>query len=102
FAACGYAVRLPWCVLDAAEYGVPQHRERLILMGAKVGLPLPNYPDAISLPASSIRGKSLLPTGPSCREALADLPDAEDFEELLHRDEVAVAEWGDPSPYASI
>lgn len=37
FAAKGYQVRLPWRVLDAASYGVPQHRQRLILFGAKKG-----------------------------------------------------------------
>jgi DNA (cytosine-5)-methyltransferase 1 len=31
----GYKVRTPWKVLDAANYGTPQHRERLILYGAK-------------------------------------------------------------------
>ena len=38
FKSKGYAVHLPWKVLDAADFGVPQHRERLILMGAKRGL----------------------------------------------------------------
>ncbi len=83
FGKCGYSVRLPWEVLDAAEYGVPQHRERLILMGAKAGLFLPLYPDATCLPPKSARSRSLLATGPTCRDALADLPEAEDFEELL-------------------
>ena len=30
FEAVGYAVRTPWHVFDAARFGVPQHRERLI------------------------------------------------------------------------
>jgi DNA (cytosine-5)-methyltransferase 1 len=46
FARVHYRTRLPWRVLDAAEFGVPQHRERLILMGAKEGLRLPEYPAA--------------------------------------------------------
>jgi len=35
FAHRGYRTRLPWEVLDTANFGVPQHRERLILMGAR-------------------------------------------------------------------
>ena len=35
FQSLGYAVTLPWRVLNAASLGVPQDRERLFLMGAK-------------------------------------------------------------------
>jgi len=35
FEDCGY--RLFWRVLDSADYGVPQHRERLIIVGVKEG-----------------------------------------------------------------
>ena len=51
FQAIDYEVRLPWKVLDAADFGVPQHRERLILYGARKGLPLPKYPAASTRPA---------------------------------------------------
>jgi DNA (cytosine-5)-methyltransferase 1 len=44
FDRAGYAVRLPWRVLDAAHFGTPQHRQRLILFGSKKGSPLPDYP----------------------------------------------------------
>lgn len=33
FAECGY--QLHWRVLDAADYGAPQHRERLIIVGTR-------------------------------------------------------------------
>jgi DNA (cytosine-5)-methyltransferase 1 len=99
FARLGYRTRLPWNVLDTAEFGVPQHRERLILMGAKNGLRLPDYPGAGFRPADvEIRG--LLPKGPSCRDALGDLPNAEHFDDLVHSDEVPTASWGRPSRYA--
>jgi DNA (cytosine-5)-methyltransferase 1 len=99
FARAGYRIRLPWTVLDAAEYGAPQHRERLILMGARKGFRLPDYPEAISRPAD-VEGRGLLPRGPSCADALNDLPDAEQFFELRHSDEVSTEEWGKPSRYA--
>lgn len=99
FAGSGYRVRLPWRVLDASDFGVPQRRERLILMGARRGLPLPEYPPA-AFRRVDRAGLCLLPRGPSCRDALADLPNAEEFEELLHSDEVPVAGWGRPSRYA--
>lgn len=57
---------LNWEVIDAADYGVPQHRERLILVGHKQGkftFPLPTHgPDAQN-------GKSLV----SVEAAIADL-----------------------------
>jgi DNA (cytosine-5)-methyltransferase 1 len=99
FAGLGYRTQLPWKVFDTAEFGVPQHRERLILMGARKGLRLPDYPAAIFQPADS-GGRSLLPRGPSCQDALGDLPDAEQFKELVYCDEVSTADWGRPSRYA--
>ena len=40
----GYEIQSPWKVFDAANYGTPQHRERLILMGAKKGGIVPRNP----------------------------------------------------------
>lgn len=101
FRAIGYNVRLPWRVLNASHYGVPQDRERLILVGAKRGLPLPEYPAATTLPAGrdlELRG---LAHGPTCADALDDLPDAEAFEALLERDWVKVRSAAKPSAYAA-
>jgi DNA (cytosine-5)-methyltransferase 1 len=96
----GYEVRLPWKVLDAADFGTPQHRDRLILFGAKQGRKLPDYPPAITRAADG-RGKSApnLPFGPTVHDALSDLPDAERFDALLDCDEVDTSDWGQPSPY---
>ena len=78
FQDAGYAVTLPWQVLNARDYGVPQDRQRLFLMGAK-GVPAPDYP-ALDLGAPQY----------TCRDALDDLPNAEDFEALLDSDAVSV------------
>jgi DNA (cytosine-5)-methyltransferase 1 len=96
----GYGVRTPWRVLNAADYGVPQNRERLFLLGGKKGLPLPDYPDPVCRPSSAPAALLGLPLGPSCRDALDDLPDAERFETLTKKDSVVTAAWGQPSPYA--
>lgn len=101
FDAAGYEVREPWRVLNAGHYGIPQSRERLILFGARKGDALPDYPAALT----NIRGKRQriddLPDGPSCTDALGDLPDADRFRTLLGSDAVATTAFGKPSAYAA-
>ncbi|MGQ3674227.1 DNA cytosine methyltransferase [Xanthobacter sp. TB0139] len=100
FEAEGYAVELPWKVLNAGEYGTPQSRERLILMGAKRGTALPSYPAPTTRMAGK-KGNAELPLGPTCLEALDDLPDAEKFAELRLSDEVRAKKGKAVSPYAA-
>jgi DNA (cytosine-5)-methyltransferase 1 len=100
FEDAGYNVRLPWLVLDAAHYGVPQHRERLILLGARKGLRLPDYPPPRTNPADAKKFFPGLPKGPTCKEALDDLPDADSFEALIEGDNVRTRAFKDPSTYA--
>lgn len=100
FTYLGYRVRLPWQVLNASYYGVPQDRERLFLIGAKQGLPLPEYPRPKTTPAGLPQRFLNLPFGPSCRDALKDLPDAERFEDLVDTDSVTTDRWNVPSEYA--
>jgi DNA (cytosine-5)-methyltransferase 1 len=90
FSTAGYDVRLPWRVLSAADFGVPQHRERLILFGARKGLRVPDYPHALD---PKLR--------PTCKDALSDLPDADRFDELNSSDETHTAKLVKPSPYAA-
>ena len=78
FQGAGYSVTLPWQVLNARDYGVPQDRQRLFLLGAK-GVETPRYP----LPA-------ILSQPTTCRDALDDLPNAEDFDALMCSDTVRV------------
>jgi DNA (cytosine-5)-methyltransferase 1 len=101
FEAKGYEVTAPWAVLNAANFGVPQSRERLILMGAKKGAKLPNYPTATTNIVGSRKQISGLPNGPTCAEAIGDLPDVENFDALLRSDSVLTNGFGTPSTYAA-
>lgn len=101
FERVGYECRLPWKVLNAGHYGTPQSRERFILMGVKKGGVLPDYPT----PMTNIAGRpKLFPElvyGPSCAEAIGDLPDADSFETLNVSDAVKTNRFGEPSVYAA-
>lgn len=101
FGAAGYDVVAPWKVLNAAWFGVPQHRERLFLLGAKRGLRLPSYPDPVTNPAGKKPVRAGLPSGPTVADALFDLPDAEKFDALRTGDSV-IAELSRPSAYAAV
>jgi len=94
-----YRVLLKEQVLNAADYGVPQNRHRLFLMGARRGFDLPSYPERLTHAAGTTNCGS--PAGPSCEDALGDLPDAEQFRTLWQTDEVSTAKWGKPSSYAA-
>lgn len=101
FEGAGYTVRLPWNVLNAANYGTPQSRQRLIVMGARGGVPVPGYPEPTTGIAGHQRDLVGLPDCPTCGDALGDLPDADGFPELLLDDEAATGAYGKPSAYAN-
>ncbi|MFN3715962.1 MAG: DNA cytosine methyltransferase [Thiobacillus sp.] len=84
--SAGYDVVLPYRVLNAADFGVPQDRRRLFVLGARRGLALPTYPS---------------PNGARTTvwEAIGDLPDADAFEELKENDAVCV-DWTTDTTYA--
>jgi len=83
----GYQVRLPYQVLNAAAFGVPQDRQRLFLIGARKGLRLPEYPIGSR-------------TSPTVWDALGDLPDIDEYDELLDSDTVGNIKLGKQSKYA--
>ena len=82
----GYKVLLPYRVLNAADFGVPQDRRRLFLFAARADLPLPAYPETLVAPAT-------------VWDAIGDLPDADALDELLDSDSVR-ARWNTGSGYA--
>jgi DNA (cytosine-5)-methyltransferase 1 len=96
-----YRVVEDYRVLNSADYGVPQDRQRLFLIGARRGFPLPEYPE----PTHALKGKSgsdnlFRPSTPTVWDALRDIPEADDFEELLHRDWVK-ARFKKPTAYSA-
>jgi DNA (cytosine-5)-methyltransferase 1 len=97
----GYCVLEDYQVLNAAHYGVPQNRQRLFLMGARKGFPLPGYPEPTHKVSDEADAESLFhrPT-PTVWDALRDIPEADDYEELLHRDWVK-AKFKKPTDYSA-
>lgn len=82
----GYDVTLPYRVLNAADYGVPQDRKRLFLLGTRRGLKPLDYPEPVKKRVT-------------VHEAIGDLPDANSFPELIGSDAVRT-EWNTESTYA--
>ena len=81
-----YNVLLPYRVLNAADYGVPQNRQRLFLIAAREDQKLPNYPEAIE-------GKTTI------QDAIEDLPNADKYKSLLDDDSVSTS-WTTTQSYA--
>ncbi|UOD30872.1 DNA cytosine methyltransferase [Massilia violaceinigra] len=81
----GYHVLTPYQVLNAADYGVPQDRQRLFLIGARHGFSLPEYPEKLD-------------RNITVWEGIGDLPNADDFAELLISDSVRT-EWTTAAEY---
>lgn len=96
----GYQVCQEYKVLNASEYGVPQNRERLFLLGSRQGLELPKYPKPITKPVKSKKAcfNNQLSTSPTVWDAIGDLPEVENYIELFEQD-WAIANFGKPSNY---
>ncbi len=82
----GYNLVLPYHVLNASDFGVPQDRRRLFLVGARTDQAMPTYPDPTKQRTA-------------VWDAIGDLPDADSFSELGASDSVA-ATWHSESVYA--
>ncbi|MDJ0510532.1 MAG: DNA cytosine methyltransferase [Crocosphaera sp.] len=96
FAKNNYQVRTDYKILNAANYGVPQLRERLFIIGGKKELRLPKYPNFITQYNPDYN--SSLPPTPTVKDAIQDLPEVNDYPELSHQDWV-LAEYGKQSSY---
>lgn len=88
-------------ILNACDYGVPQDRRRFVLLGVRRGLEDADLPSPRVRPKPKRTGASLsgvrarrtegLPSGPSVRAAIGDLPNADLFDELLIADETRIS-----------
>jgi DNA (cytosine-5)-methyltransferase 1 len=94
---------LPHSILNAADFGAPQDRRRLILMGHRLDQRPQSYPKPTVRRVQKRSGDtprtsevqleltshgSALPTGPTVGQAIGDLPDLDMFQTLLNTDEV--------------
>jgi DNA (cytosine-5)-methyltransferase 1 len=86
-----------WGILNAADFGVPQDRRRLFLIGAAKGEEIAQLPEPTvqpvprdgSLPDHSSRS---LPLGPTVRDAIGDIPNLSRYPSLLRSDSVALTD----------
>ncbi len=86
-----YEIIWPVRVLNAADYGVPQRRERIFVIGCKAGLTLPSYPVPLT-PADRDRV--------TVSDAIGDLALIDNYEFRIEGDRYC-GPIGEPSGYAS-
>lgn len=98
FNEIGYKIRLPYQVLNAANYGVPQSRERFFLIGSRKDVLLPNYPSPTH-DHGKITGEHLKPAV-TASDALRDLPNPEEHVSKVDGDVFSSVRLGKPSAYA--
>jgi DNA (cytosine-5)-methyltransferase 1 len=92
--AAGYLVVEPVQVLNAADFGVPQRRRRVFILGYRKGLVAPKYPAGVA------NGDGDGPH-PNVWEAIGDLPSVDKYDYLVETDEYR-GDLGDPSHYAKV
>jgi DNA (cytosine-5)-methyltransferase 1 len=93
FDKVGYNIQLPVKVLNADDFGVPQRRSRVIIIGVRKDLNITiNYPTPthISPRAKVAKEPDLftldLPKTPTIRDAIEDLPQIDRYKSLIEYD----------------
>jgi DNA (cytosine-5)-methyltransferase 1 len=84
FKEAGYQITEPIQILDASLFKVPQKRRRVFILGALKGNKPVEYP-RVPLEIEQPNNRTTV------REAIADLPNLDDFEELKDRDWVELS-----------
>jgi DNA (cytosine-5)-methyltransferase 1 len=94
--SAGYRITQPVRVLNAANFGVPQSRERLFVLGLRN-----DFEGTIPYPVGSAIGQ---PTRPNVREALGGLPELHGKEFLYRTDICPYSEFkiDELHPYAKV
>jgi DNA (cytosine-5)-methyltransferase 1 len=100
FQSNGYRVRLPYEILNAFNHGVPQDRRRVFILGARLGVKLPQYPRPTTGHTRTMKSKNgtgtLFATSfglkhcPTVADAIGDLPDLDSYDELLTSDTLRI------------
>lgn len=75
-----YSIVLPIQILNASDFGVPQRRQRVFILGYRRDMPSPFYPISPYLDKNSQSPK------PSVWDAIGDLPNIDEIEELEDSD----------------
>ena len=96
FTINNYQIQTKYKILNSANYGVPQIRKRLFLLGAKSNLPLPNYPQFLTNYGKDLN--SAIPSAPTVSQAISDLPEVNYYLELNYKDWIRI-NYSQPNDY---
>ncbi|BDA39714.1 DNA cytosine methyltransferase [Candidatus Atelocyanobacterium thalassae] len=88
FNANNYQIQTNYRILNSANYGVPQIRKRLFLLGAKSNLPLPKYPQFLTNYERNVN--FTIPFTPTVSQAISNLPEVNYYPELNYKDWIKV------------